>query len=175
MNWKKKESKFHQPVRVDFSIRRNFCILTAVAFNIYKPMRINIRQKDIEITSSLREYLNMKIVRPVEKLLKRTDASQDPVLDIEVSRTTRHHHKGEVYRVSATLGLGGKTIRASAEESEAHAACDILEDELKREITHFKTSSLSMAKRLGRRAKQFLRVNPAAWFRRGKRDWHEGN
>ncbi|MEK7082309.1 MAG: ribosome-associated translation inhibitor RaiA [Patescibacteria group bacterium] len=138
-------------------------------------MRVNIRHKDIEITDSLREYLNMKIVRPVERLQKRAGADDALILDIEVARTTRHHHKGEVYRASATLALAGKTIRASAEDTEIHAACDALEDELKREITHYKTSSFSVLKRLGRRTKQLIRINPAAWFRRGGRDWHEGN
>ena len=138
-------------------------------------MRVNIRHKDIEITDSLREYVDEKIVRPVEKLLKRADDSSDPVLDIEVSRTTQHHHKGEVFRASATLALGHRTIRASAEDTDIHAACDTLENELKREITRYKTSSLSIAKRLGRRAKQLMRINPSAWLGRGKRDWHEGN
>ncbi len=140
-----------------------------------EPMRINIRQKDIEMTDALREYVDMKIVRPVEQLLKRSGSSDVPMLDIEVARTTQHHHKGEVYRASATLSLGAKTIRASAEDSDIHAACDALEDELKREISHYKTSSFSMVKRLGRRTKQMMRINPAAWFRRGKRDWHEGD
>ena len=138
-------------------------------------MRINIRHKDIEMTDSLREYVDTKIVRPVEKLLKRMGDSDMPILDVEVSRTTQHHHKGEVYRASATLALGGKAIRASAEDTDIHAACDTLEDELKREILHHKTSSLSVARRMGRRAKQLLRINPAAWFRSRKRDWHEGN
>ena len=138
-------------------------------------MRVNIRHKDIEMTDALREHVDMKIVRSVEKLLKRMGSSDMPILDIEVGRTSQHHHKGEVYRASATLSLGAKTIRASAEDTDIHAACDVLEDELKREISHYKTSSLSMVKRLGRRTKQMMRVNPAAWFRRGRRDWHEGN
>ena len=138
-------------------------------------MRVNIRHKDIEITPSLREYLGMKIIQPVGKLLKRAGDADSPMLDIEVARTTHHHHKGEVYRASATLSLEGKTLRASAEDVDIHAACDTLEDELKREISHFKTSSFSVLKRLGRRAKQLMRVSPAAWLGRGKRNWHEGN
>ncbi len=127
------------------------------------------------MTDSLREYLDAKIVRPVEKLLKRVDSGDAVMLDVEVARTTQHHHKGEVYRASATVTFRGKTIRASAEDSDIHAACDTLEDELKREISRHRTSALSMLKRMGRRTKQMIRVNPAAWFRRGKRDWHEGN
>lgn len=138
-------------------------------------MRVNIRHKDIEITDSLREYIERKIVDPVQKRLKRSSASDAPILDIEVARTTRHHHKGEVYRVSASLMLGKTVIRAEAEESEIHASCDALEDELKREIMRHTSGALSLAKRLGRRAKEFLRVTPGAWLRRGKRPWHEGN
>ncbi len=138
-------------------------------------MRVNIRHKDIEITDSLREYIGRKIVRPVEKRLKRLALSDDPILDIEVARTTRHHHKGEVYRVSAGLMLGKTMIRVSSEGSEIHASCDALEDELKREIVRHTSGALSLAKRLGRRAKEFLRMSPGAWLRRGKRMWREGN
>lgn len=138
-------------------------------------MRVNIRHKDIEITDSLREYVDAKIVRPVGKLFRRVDSDDAVMLDVEVARTTQHHHKGEVYRASATVAFGGKAIRASTEDSDIHAACDALEDELKREISRHRTSALSMLKRMGRRTKQMIRVNPAAWLRRGKRNWHEGN
>lgn len=138
-------------------------------------MRLTLRQKDLELTDALREYVARKIVRPTERLLKRAGPEDTVMLDVEVARTTRHHHKGEIYRASATLSLAGRTIRASAEDTEIYAACDALEDELKREIMHLKTSSFSVLKRLGRRAKQIIRINPAAWFRRGKRDWNEGN
>ena len=137
-----------------------------------KIMNITIRQKDIEVTEPLREYIWAKLVRPVEKLTKRMRLEGAP-MDIEVARTTNHHHKGGVYRVAVGLTLGGKLIRAEADDSDVHAACDTVEDELKREIVHYKTRSQSIIKRVGRRTKEFFRFDPSAHFRRKGRDWGE--
>ncbi|TSC78509.1 MAG: ribosomal subunit interface protein [Parcubacteria group bacterium Gr01-1014_33] len=138
-------------------------------------MRVTIRQKDIEITPALHEYIKQKIVRPVEKFLKREEREGTPLLDIEVARTTRHHKKGEVYRVSVSLTLGKKLIRAEVENEDVHAACDVIEDELKRKITSYKTRAFSMFKRMARRVKKELRFDRAARLFRKGRDWHEGN
>ena len=138
-------------------------------------MRVTIRQKDIEITPTLHEYIEQKIVQSVGKFLKHEGEKGMPLLDIEVARTTHHHKKGQVYRVSATLTMGKKLIRAEVEEEEVHAACDLLEDELKREITSYKSKSFSVFKRFARRIKKELRFDKAArLFRKGRiRD--EGN
>ena len=137
-------------------------------------MRVTIRQKDMEVTDALREYAEQKIVRPVEKRLRQLTLSDAPILDIEISRITHHHHKGLVYAATATLALGRQVIRAEAAETDAHAACDALEDELTREIVHYKTRSQSLFRRGARRAKQYLRISPLAWFRRGGREREEG-
>lgn len=137
-------------------------------------MRVTIRHKDINLTDSLREYITQKIVEPVGKRLKREASSDAPILDIEAARISHHHHKGMVFCVSASLTIGTKLIRAEAVDAEIYAACDRLKDELIREITVFKTKPHSLLKRGARMAKQYLRINPAAWLRRGSRERDEG-
>lgn len=137
-------------------------------------MRVTIRQKDMEITPALREYAEQKVARPVQKRLKRLALTDMPILDIEISRITHHHQKGLVYAATATLSFGKQVIRAESAEADAHVACDALEDALTREIVHYKTRSRSLFRRGARRAKQYLRVNPLAWFRRGERERDEG-
>jgi len=129
-------------------------------------MRTTIRQKDLEITPSLQEYIEKKVVQSVQKLLKR-DASTDlPVLDIEVARATKHHHKGNVFHASATLTIGKRVMRADATDADIHAACDQLENELKREIDTFKSKTSAIAKRAARAVKQQVRYTKAARIRR---------
>lgn len=120
-------------------------------------MRVTLRHKDIEISPSLRRYLDAKIVRPVERLLKRAGPEDAVTLDIEVERTTRHHRKGQVYRVEANITLGKKMIRAEATDADPRAACDLLEEELKREILTYKSKSRALLHRRARRAKGELR------------------
>lgn len=130
---------------------------------------MNIRQKDIAMTDALREYLDMKIVRPVEKLLTRAGPDDAAMLDIEMARTTRHHRKGQVYRMAAAISLGKKILRAEATDEDPRAACDILENELKREILTHKEKSRALTKRSARKAKRAARYAFAARTREGSR------
>lgn len=137
-------------------------------------MKITIRQKDLEITPSLQEYIEKKVVQPVAKFLKRDAASDVPVLDIEVGRVTKHHHKGNVFHASATLTLGRRVIRADATDVDIHAACDQLENELKREIDTFKSKASTIQKRAARAVKQETRYSKAARIKRKGRVREEG-
>jgi ribosomal subunit interface protein len=128
----------------------------------------------MEVTPALREYAEQKVVRPVQKRLAALALSDAPVLDIEISRITHHHNKGMVYAATATLTLGRHVIRAESAQTEAHAACDALADEITREIIRYRTKSQSLMRRGARRAKQYLRLSPSAWFGRRTRERDEG-
>ena len=128
----------------------------------------------MELTDPLREYIERKIVQPVQKRLKQMD-QDSPILDIEVARTTHHHHKGLVYGVSASLTLKDTLIRAETVDMDIHAACDTLEDELTREIIAYKGKALSLLKRGARKAKKDLNLAPAARLFRKGRIRNEGN
>lgn len=147
-------------------------------------MKITIRQKDLEITPSLQEYIEKKVVQPVQKFLKRNAAtdlparktfrSDGPVLDIEVGRTTKHHHKGNIFHASATLTIGKRVIRAEATDVDIRAACDQIEKELKREIDTFKSKASAIQKRAARAVKRETRFTKAARIKDKGRVWEEG-
>lgn len=137
-------------------------------------MRVVVRKKNLEITPALSVYIDTKIVRPTEKLLARIKSDALPLLDIEVARTTRHHRKGNVFYAEANLSLGSYVFRAEAEAEDIYAACDLLEDELKREISKFKTKIQSMAKRQGRQIKKQVRFDKSARLYRKGRIREEG-
>lgn len=125
-------------------------------------MRVTIRQNKIKITPALSKYIEMKVVRPVRRFLKETADSALPIFDLEFGRTTRHHKKGNVYRAEANLHIGKRVFRAEAEAQDIRAACDILEEELKRELRSFKGKVSAVARRQERRTKRELRLDPAA-------------
>ena len=97
-------------------------------------MRVNIRQKNIEVTPALREYIEEKVIRTAEKFLQGQAGTDLPILDVEVERTTAHHRKGDVYRVAAKLCAGTQCFYADARNIDVRAACDLLEEELGREM-----------------------------------------
>ena len=137
-------------------------------------MKITIRQKDLEITPSLQEYIEKKVVQPVQKFLKRNAETDLPVLDIEVGRTTKHHHKGDVFHASATLTIGRRVIREDAIDADIYAACDQIEKELKREIDTFKSKASAVQKRASRAVKEQVRYAKAAHIKQKGRVRDEG-
>ena len=138
-------------------------------------MRVNIRQKNIEVTPALREYIEEKIIRVAEKFLQEQASTDLPILDVEVERTTRHHSKGDVYRVAAKLCGGRQCFYANAHHADARAACDLLEEELQREMYGKKNKMSAIFRRASRVFKKSMRLDPAARFWRKGRIRDEGN
>lgn len=139
-------------------------------------MRITVRRKNIDaLTPSLEEYIEKKIIQPVKKLLASYADGDLPVLDIEVGRTTKRHRKGMVYHAQATLAIGKKILRAEVENEDVRAACDLLKEELEREIEKHKDRNLSLLKRGARRLKKLLNFHPDAQLNEKGRVREEGN
>ena len=139
-------------------------------------MRVTIRQKNLEVTPALREYIEKKIIAHIEKIIKGGTLSSLPILDLEVARVSRHHRKGaDVYSISATLTLNGKVFRAQAEAEDVRSACDFLHGELEREVVKSGSRAQTLLKRGARRAKKDLHLDPAARLYRKGRIRDEGN
>ncbi len=138
-------------------------------------MRVNIRQKNIEITPALREYIDEKIIRSAEKFLQNKASTDLPILDVEVERTTGHHRKGDVFRVAAKLCAGQQCFYANARGADVRAVCDVLEEELEREMYGRKNKITAMFRRGARVFKKSMRFDPAARFWRKGRIRDEGD
>lgn len=138
-------------------------------------MRVNIRQKNIEVTPALREYIEEKIIHVAEKFLQDKASTDLPILDIDVERTTGHHRKGEVYRVAAKLCAGSQCFHANASGEDIRAVCDVLEGELQREMYGRKNKISAMFRRGARIFKKNMRFDPAARFWRKGRIRDEGD
>lgn len=137
-------------------------------------MRVNIRQKNIEVTPALREYIEEKIIRITERFLQEQASTDLPLLDVEVERTG-HHRKGDIYHVAVRLCIGRQCFHAKAYGTDARAACDDLEEDLHREIYGRKNRLSAMFRRGARVFKKSIRFDPAARFWRKGRIRDEGN
>lgn len=126
-------------------------------------MRLVIRQKNLELTPSLKEYIELKLARPLARMFPAATSRTEPFLEVEVGRSTRHHLKGAVFYAEVMVRRDGATIRAEAEAEDVRMAIDIAKETVEEEITHERTRSQSLFKRFGRRVKQMLRFDPAAW------------
>ncbi len=108
-------------------------------------MSNNIRVKNFQLTDSLRVYAERKIFSQLKKLFRAQIDAMTVDLDIELG--TRHHKKGDIWRVS--IGVTGPHISlwSEADSSTAQSAIDVLEESLKRELKKQKERIDSIAKR----------------------------
>jgi len=127
--WSPKAAKFE-----------TFCII----YNFIN-MIVSLKGTGIEIAESIREYFDEKIIKLVDKLIKKSDELIK--LDMEAERTTRHHRHGKVFRAEAKLSIGSVVLYADAVGEDLHEAIDLLEEELEREIKKFKTQRISLERK----------------------------
>ncbi|MCK4710470.1 MAG: ribosome-associated translation inhibitor RaiA [Gammaproteobacteria bacterium] len=89
-------------------------------------MQINLTGNHIELTDSLKAYVNEKF----QKLERHFDKVTDTHVILAVEKDT---HKAE-----ATVNMSGNTIFADSKESDMYAAIDGLVDKLDRQVKKHK-------------------------------------
>ncbi len=100
-------------------------------------MNINIKATQVDLTPALKEYVEEKF-GSLAKFLKRWEAESPVEVWVEVARTTRHHHKGEVFRAEGDVKVPGYIFRATEEDSDIRSAVDRVRDKLQAEIVKYK-------------------------------------
>lgn len=103
-------------------------------------MKISIKATNLDLTPSFREYIEEKI-GSLTRFVRRWDLEGAVEVWVEVGRTTRHHHKGDVFRAEADLRLPHKVLRAEDEDFDVRVAVDRVRDKLKREVEKYKKTS----------------------------------
>ena len=103
-------------------------------------MDINIK-KSIDFTPALETFIEQKLM-PLAKFIQPFDETGDAAIWLEISRTTKHHKKGEVYFAAADLRLPKKILRAEAYAEDIRKAIDEVKDTLRAEIKKYKTQFL---------------------------------
>ncbi len=100
-------------------------------------MRLSISGHHVEISESLKEYINTKMVRVKRHFDQVIDAHV--VLDVEKQR-----HKAET-----TLQISGSRIHAASEQEDMYAAIDAMIDKLDRQVRKHKEKVTDHHKRHG--------------------------
>ena len=114
-------------------------------------MKINIKTTNLDLTPALNQYIEEKI-GSLSKFIKNYETEGEIKIQIEVARTTRHHHRGDVFRTAINLDLPGKMLRSVAEKEDARIAINKAKDELQQEIKKYKGLCLKFR---ARRANKF--------------------
>ncbi|OIP77815.1 MAG: ribosomal subunit interface protein [Parcubacteria group bacterium CG2_30_44_18] len=127
-------------------------------------MRIIIKTNNFALTNAVRDYCEKKI-QNLEKFL--AGFNPDSILaEAELSRTTRHHKSGDIFRFEVNLTVNGKLLRSESERENIYTAIDDVHEELAREIRGDKTKQDTIFRRIARSVKKKLNLSPLARFRK---------
>jgi putative sigma-54 modulation protein len=110
-------------------------------------MNINIKATNVDLTPSIKQYVEEKIGN-LEKFLGKIDQAH-----VELERD-KHHHAGNVMRAEVMLSVGGKKMRADASSEDMYASIDLVVPKLKEQVTKFKDKRQTLERRGGRTAKK---------------------
>ncbi|HVM76890.1 MAG TPA: ribosome-associated translation inhibitor RaiA [Candidatus Paceibacterota bacterium] len=100
-------------------------------------MKINIT-KTSDLTPSLMTYIEDKL-GGLAKFVKHFDETGEAEIWLEISRTTEHHRKGNVFKAAADLRLPKKILRAEEYAEDIRVAIDRARNTLHLEIEKYKT------------------------------------
>ncbi len=109
-------------------------------------MNIKIKGTNVELTDYLLKLIDQKI-KKIEKLLPE---NPDLIIDVELEKTTRHHQKGDIFRVEVQVEVpGGKMLRAVSKKEDFRSALTDVREELEVQIKkHKEKISLEQRRRV---------------------------
>ncbi len=116
-------------------------------------LKKHIKATNIELTEAIKEYLEKKI----DSLLKFIKEDEEVLAEIEVGKTTHHHHKGDVFRAEVNVHFKDRQLRAEAVEDDLYKAIDKVKDEIVREVKNVKEKKGDLLKRGKQKIKNFLK------------------
>jgi len=100
-------------------------------------MQISIKSTNLDITPSIREYIETKI-NSLSRFLKRFEGRDEIKVFVEIARTTPHHKSGNVFYAEATFAIGKKIFRAEHSDWDIRIAIDKIKDKLQQETKKYK-------------------------------------
>ncbi len=124
-------------------------------------MRTRIKTTNITLTPDIAEYLEKRLAA-FEKLT--AHHSEDAFLDVEIGRTTKHHHSGDIYRAEINIHIGQKNFRAVQETGDLHSSIDAAKDQMMDELRSEKGKRMSLIRHGGQKVKAFIKGIP--WWKR---------
>lgn len=117
-------------------------------------MKINIKTTGVELSTEIHDYLNKKVIA-FEKLINKKDESA--ALNVIMAKISRHHQKGDIFKVEMNLHISGKVFQASSEGEDLFSAMDTVKDEIVKELKTNKDKKISLVKRGGSKIKNSLK------------------
>ena len=110
-------------------------------------MKIKIKSTNLKLTPFIYQAIEEKI-GSLAKFLKKFEVGREVLIRLEIEKITRHHRKGNIFRVEANLLLeqvnlprSQTLIRSESLKENIYSAIVEVKDELRRSIKKHKLKS----------------------------------
>lgn len=99
-----------------------------------------IKTTGMEITPAISEYVHKK----VDALEKFIANGSEVLAEIEIGRTTNHHHKGDVYKAEINVTIENVVYRTVNTGADLYQAIDVMKDSIVNEVKKAKNKKMSL-------------------------------
>lgn len=115
-------------------------------------MQIIIKTKNLELTESLKVFINKKVnlLSKFIKILKEKSPEKGKNLAeafVEIEKVSKHHKKGDVFKTEIIIILPGKKLISESQGSDLLTTVIEAKDELEREIKKYKSKTAESIRR----------------------------
>lgn len=117
-------------------------------------MKYSLKLTKLSLPQDMADYIEKKMAT-LGKLIARFGSAVKTAVEIE--RTTRHHRKGDVFRVEVRVSAPYKTLQAEGLGESVREAMDKAKDEIALELERHKEKTIDREKRGARKAKEILK------------------
>lgn len=112
-------------------------------------MKIVIRKKNIKPSQSLESFIEKKFSE-----LEKFSGKPSVGVWVEISKTTLHHEKGNIFRAECQMRFPRKGLRAEALSHNLRLAVTEVKDELQRQLKQYKNKVIAKTRKRQRRIKK---------------------
>ena len=116
-------------------------------------MNTHIKTTAVTLSPAISEYIN-KHVAKIENLFNGDDSVK---CDIEIGRTTAHHHKGDIFRAEIHIVGHKQNIFAEAEREDLTMAIDEVFVDAQYSMTSRRKKIIGLARNGGAKIKSMMR------------------
>ncbi len=120
-------------------------------------MKINFQTKNIELTTKLQDYVVKKITNLGKLLSKMEDKGEEVKVRFDLTKTTKRHKNGEVYRADCSIVIKGKKFFSSIDAEDLYQAVDGVKSNLFNEIGKNKDRKQTLYKRGATSVKKMMK------------------
>jgi ribosomal subunit interface protein len=124
-------------------------------------MKIIIRAKNLELTKSLKNFIEEKIgglKKFVDVLKRQEDGKTLAEVFFDIEKETKHHNKGQVFRSEAKIMLPGKKIIAQSAGDNLLLTVVEIKDKLQQEIKKYKLKTIDGVRRQQKKLKKEIEI-----------------